>query len=92
MIGIDDRLAFGREESAALLGISRSHLDGLIFDKTIKAIKSGQRTLITREELKRYLATLPAAVIKYPEKERERLAKKDAARKDAAKRKAAGAA
>jgi excisionase family DNA binding protein len=84
MVATKDRLAFGREEAAALIGISRPALDTLICDGAIAAIKSGSRTLVTRQELERYLKSLPAPVIKYPENERKRLAAK------AAKRKAAG--
>jgi excisionase family DNA binding protein len=58
-IEIDKKLALNVEEAAALIGVRRSHLYGLLKMGRIKARKSGTRTLILRADLETYLASTP---------------------------------
>jgi len=64
MPSIDDRMAFPKQEAAEVLGVSLSKLEMLIAREEIAALKSGKNVLVTREEMKRYLNSLPAAVLK----------------------------
>lgn len=49
-----ERLLFPKKEAAYLLGISSRSLDYLIGDRRLKAVRIGKRTLIPRDELKRF--------------------------------------
>lgn len=48
-------------EAAEMIGIGRSSLYALFKEKKITPRKSGKRTLILVEDLKRYVENLPAA-------------------------------
>lgn len=54
-----ERLAYSVTEGADLIGMSRRQLYRLIGTGVIEARKSGTRTLVMRDELERYLASLP---------------------------------
>jgi len=56
-------LAYGPADAAFAIGVSRSQVYELLADGTIVGRKLGRRTLITREELIRYLDSLPAATV-----------------------------
>jgi len=76
MVGLDDRLAYGKREAAGLLGIGETKLMALIANGIVRAVKSGKIVLIPRDELKKYLASLPPAIMKdrtnSPEEKRRR--------------------
>lgn len=55
-----DALAYRPNEAARVSGISRSRLYELIASGEIPAVKLGGCTLILRESLVAYLASLPA--------------------------------
>jgi excisionase family DNA binding protein len=48
-------------EACAVAGIGRTKIYQAITDGTLKARKCGKRTLILREELSRFLTSLPDA-------------------------------
>lgn len=52
------RLLHPIPDAAAVLGISRSTLYELIADGEITTVKIGRRTLITQDELERYVRDL----------------------------------
>jgi excisionase family DNA binding protein len=59
--------AFQREglsilEACAMAGIGRTKIYQAITDGSLKARKCGKRTLILRDELRHFLASLPNAV------------------------------
>ena len=54
------RLLHPIPDAAQVLGIGRSTLYELIADKKISTIKIGRRTLISQDELERYVRTLTA--------------------------------
>jgi excisionase family DNA binding protein len=56
-----DKLAYNIDEAVGALGISRALLYRRIKDGDIKVRKDGSRTLITREELERYINALEEA-------------------------------
>jgi excisionase family DNA binding protein len=56
-------LALRRKQAAQALGIGVSKIDLLISDGTINAVKAGKCLLIPTEEIERYLASLPRAVL-----------------------------
>jgi excisionase family DNA binding protein len=56
-----DKLSYSITEATRALGIGRSKLFQELAVGRLKALKLGSRTLITRDELARYLADLPAA-------------------------------
>jgi excisionase family DNA binding protein len=56
-----DRRVFNISESAAWLRVSRSYLYLLIAEKRIWPIKLGTRTLITGQEIGRFLASASSA-------------------------------
>lgn len=53
-------LAYSVAGAARALGISRRQVYRLLRDGALRAVKSGNRTLIPRRELVRYLRTCPA--------------------------------
>jgi excisionase family DNA binding protein len=55
-------LAYSPDDAAAALGVSRRTISRLLRSRAIKAKKSGRRTLVTADSLKRYLDGLPDAV------------------------------
>jgi excisionase family DNA binding protein len=55
-----ERLAYGIDEAAAVIGIGRSALYDLIRDKRLVARKIGARTIITKNELTEFLGRLPS--------------------------------
>jgi excisionase family DNA binding protein len=57
----DDRIADPVPQAAARLSVSRSMLYLELKAGRIKAVKARNRTLITREEQQRWLASLPEA-------------------------------
>lgn len=57
------RLLHPIPDAAEVLGIGRSTLYELISDKKITTIKIGRRTLISQEELERYVASLKEATV-----------------------------
>lgn len=52
------RLLHPIPDAAAVLGISRTTLYELIADGEINTVKIGRRTLVTQDELERYVHTL----------------------------------
>lgn len=58
---VPDKIAHSPTEAAKALGIGRSTLFALLAQGKLSASKLGTRTLITTEELHRYLASLPKA-------------------------------
>jgi len=56
-----NKLAVGIPEAAEMVGIGRSSLYSLFREGKIQPRKSGKRTLILVEDLKRYVENLPAA-------------------------------
>jgi excisionase family DNA binding protein len=59
-------LAYGPPDAAKVLGISRARVYELIADGTIPSLKIGQRRLIRRETIERFLADLEAGEINVP--------------------------
>lgn len=59
--GFTERLAYGVEEFAELLGIGRTTAFNLIKDGRIKAIKLGARTLIPASEAQALIQSLLTA-------------------------------
>jgi excisionase family DNA binding protein len=57
-VAAEEKLAYSIKDSAAALGISRSKLYTMISAKEIRAVKIGSRTIITTDELKRFLSSL----------------------------------
>lgn len=55
------KLAVGVPEAAEMVGIGRSSLYALFREKKLTPRKSGKRTLVLVDELKRYVESLPAA-------------------------------
>jgi excisionase family DNA binding protein len=55
------QLCYSPVEAAKNLGIGRSTVFNLLARGELKAVKLGTRTLISAEELQRYLASLPKA-------------------------------
>lgn len=55
-------------EAARISGLGRTTLYELIGAKKLDARKAGNRTLITADSLKNYLATLPSADIRMTRK------------------------
>ena len=58
---ISDHQCYSLAEAAKTLGIGRSTLFGILASGEIKALKLGNRTLITGTELARYVESLPQA-------------------------------
>lgn len=56
-------LSYSVTNAAKALDVSRSTVYNLIASGQIVALKMGTRTIVTAEELKRYLGTLPKAEI-----------------------------
>lgn len=54
-------IAVGVPEAAEMIGIGRSSLYALFREKKLTPRKSGKRTLILVEDLRRYVNSLPAA-------------------------------
>lgn len=54
-------IAVGIPEAAAMIGIGRSSLYVLFREKKITPRKSGKRTLVLVEDLRRYVENLPVA-------------------------------
>lgn len=54
-----ERLAYGVDEAAACLGLSRAHVYRLIAQGRLQPRKSGKRTLILRSDLVAFLESLP---------------------------------
>ncbi len=52
------KLAYSLDESANMLGVSKGHIRNEHVRGKLQLIKSGRRTLILAEELKRYLKEL----------------------------------
>ncbi len=50
-----DRMAYGIDEAAAALGVSRRHVYDLIARGELRSVKAGRRRLIPRTELERLL-------------------------------------
>jgi excisionase family DNA binding protein len=48
-------------EASAVAGIGRTKIYQAISDGNLKARKCGKRTIVLREELRQFLASLPAA-------------------------------
>jgi excisionase family DNA binding protein len=59
-------LAYGPPDAAKVLGISRARVYELIADGTLTSFKLGQRRLIRRETIERFLAGLEAGKIDVP--------------------------
>lgn len=59
-------LAYPIKDACAALGISRSRIYELIGAGKLDARKAGRRTVITGESVKKYMATLPKAMMKPP--------------------------
>jgi excisionase family DNA binding protein len=59
-------LAYGPADAAKVLGISKARLYELIGDGTIPSLKLGQRRLIRRETIDRFLAGIEAGEIDVP--------------------------
>ncbi|MGI6854348.1 helix-turn-helix domain-containing protein [Mesorhizobium sp. 1B3] len=54
-------IAVGIPEAAAMIGIGRSSLYVLFREKKITPRKSGKRSLVLVEDLRRYVESLPSA-------------------------------
>lgn len=59
--GSTERIAYGVEEFAELMGIGRTTAFNLIREGRVKAVKLGARTLIPASEAKALIAALSAA-------------------------------
>lgn len=57
-IPVEERLAVDMQTAADLLSCSRRHLYDLIAEQRITSVKIGRLRMITRAELKRFLAEL----------------------------------
>ena len=55
-----DRFAYPIAEIPTLSGIGRTSIYGAISDGKLRAVKHGRRTLVLAEDLKQWLAELPA--------------------------------
>jgi excisionase family DNA binding protein len=55
------REGFSISEACAFAGIGRTKIYQAITDGSLKARKCGKRTLILRDELRHFLASLPGA-------------------------------
>lgn len=53
-----DKRAYSTKEIAHFIGVSNGHVRNEIMRGKLKALKSGRRILITREEIQRYLSEL----------------------------------
>lgn len=53
----EQRLAYGIEEAARAIGVSRGHLYELIARGEVRSVKLGDRRLIPTDELRRVLST-----------------------------------
>jgi excisionase family DNA binding protein len=58
---IVDHQGLSISEACAFAGIGRTKLYEAIADGSLKARKFGKRTIILRDELREFLASLPAA-------------------------------
>ena len=56
-----EREALSISEACAVAGIGRTKIYQAITDGSLKARKCGKRTLILRDELRHFLASLPGA-------------------------------
>jgi hypothetical protein len=54
-------ISYPIEQTPAASGLTRTHIFGAIRAKKLKARKAGRRTIIERDELRRYVQSLPAA-------------------------------
>ena len=54
------KMAVGIPEAAEMIGIGRSSLYALFREKKITPRKSGKRTLILTDDLRRYVESLPS--------------------------------
>lgn len=61
---MQDNSALSIAETTRILGIGRSTLYNLIKDGRLPVRKLGKRTLILREDLNKFVASLPAKAIK----------------------------
>ena len=68
-------------EACAAVGVGRSWMYQLLGRGVLDARKEGRRTLITVQSLQRYVATLPKAKIKTPQ--RTRISRRKSAMKGA---------
>ena len=57
----NEKLAFRIDEASSASGIGRTTLYAEMKEGRLRACKVGQRTLILRKELERYLENLPVA-------------------------------
>jgi hypothetical protein len=64
-----EALAVSVTEATRITGISRSELYRRLATEQVSAIKSGKRTLILMESLRRHLASLPPATFRSPAKQ-----------------------
>jgi excisionase family DNA binding protein len=56
----DERLAYPINEIPRITGVGRTSVYGAISAKKLRAVKHGRRTLVLVEDLKQWLAGLPA--------------------------------
>ena len=61
---MQDNSALSIAETTRILGIGRSTLYNLIKDGRLPVRKLGKRTLVLREDLNKFVASLPAKAIK----------------------------
>jgi excisionase family DNA binding protein len=61
---VQDNSALSIAETTRILGIGRSTLYNLIKDGRLPVRKLGKRTLVLREDLNKFVASLPAKAIK----------------------------
>jgi excisionase family DNA binding protein len=61
-----ERLTISIGDACRICGISRSELYRRLADGQIGAVKSGARTLIVMESLRRHIASLPRATFRKP--------------------------
>ena len=64
--GLDNALALSIRDAERVSGLSRSELYRRLAARDIKAVKSGNRTLILMDSLRAHLANLPAATFRTP--------------------------
>jgi hypothetical protein len=62
-------LAVSIAEATRISGISRSELYRRLATEQVAAVKSGKRTLILMDSLRRHLASLPPATFRSPDKQ-----------------------
>lgn len=57
-----DRLAYSISEASEAVGLSKDKIRDEIRSGRLRARKCGRRTILTREDMSRWLAGLPAVV------------------------------